>query len=132
MIKINVVTPEGKLFEEEASILIIRNNDGEQAIMTDHIPVVIAINPGYVRLVKDDKTLYVTIVGGFLEFSNNIANVICQEAEVGRDHENALKHLADLRKQRLDENRQKNIDFTKAERDLREQIKKINASNYKH
>jgi F-type H+-transporting ATPase subunit epsilon len=130
MIKINVVTPEGKLFEEEASILIIRNSDGEQAIMKNHIPVVITINPGYIRLKKNDEVLYVTIVGGFLEFSNNTVNVVAQEAEVGRDHENALKHLAELRSQRLSENKRKNIDFTKAERELREQIKKINASKY--
>ncbi len=130
MIKINVVTPQGKLFEEEAKIIIVRNVDGEQAIMQDHTPVVIAINPGYVRLVKDDETLFVTIVGGFLEFSNNVVNVVAQEAEIGRDHENALKHLADLRKERLDENRRRNIDFTKAERELKEQIKNINASQY--
>ncbi|QVK17778.1 ATP synthase F1 subunit epsilon [Mycoplasmatota bacterium] len=130
MIKINVVTPEGKLFEEDASIIIVRNSDGEQAIMQDHTPIVIAINPGYVRLIKDNETLYVTIIGGFLEFSNNLVNVVAQEAEIGKDHENALKHLADLRKKRLDENKRKNIDFTKAERDLKEQIKNINASKY--
>lgn len=131
MIKINVVTPEGKLFEEDANIIIVRNVDGEQAIMQDHTPVVIAINPGYVRLIKDQETLYVTIVGGFLEFSNNIVTVVAQEAEIGRDHENALKHLYDLRKKRLDENRRKNIDFTKAERELKKQIQNIHASEYK-
>lgn len=131
MIKINVVTPRGKLFEEEATTIIVRNIDGEQAIMRDHTPVVIAINPGYVRLIRDDETLFVTIIGGFLEFSNNIVTVVAQEAEVGRDHENALKHLEDLRKKRLDENKRKNIDFTKAERELKEQIKSINASKYK-
>lgn len=131
MIKINVVTPGGRLFSEEASILIVRNNDGEQAILKDHVPVVIAINPGYIRLVRNDETLYITIVGGYLEFSNNVANIIAQEAEIGKDHENALKHLAELRKLRLEENKRRNIDFTKAERELREQIKKINASKYK-
>lgn len=130
MIKINVVTPEGKLFEEDASIIVVRNVDGEQAIMQDHTPVVIAINPGYVRLIKDNETLFVTIVGGFLEFSNNVVTVVAQEAEIGKNHDNALKHLATLRKQRLDENKRKNIDFTKAERELREEIRNINASKY--
>ncbi len=132
MIKINVVTPSGKLFEEETTSIIVRNIDGEQAILKDHIPIVIAINPGYVRLIKGDETLYVTIVGGFLEFSNNVVNVVCQEAEIGRDHESALKHLSDLRKERLAENKRKNIDFTKAERELKEQIKNVNASKYKN
>lgn len=132
MIKINVVTPNGKLFEEETTSIIVRNIDGEQAILKDHLPVVIAINPGYVRLVKENETLYVTIVGGFLEFSNNVVNVVCQEAEIGRDHESALKHLYELRKQRLDENKRKNIDFTKAERELKKQVKNVTASKYKN
>jgi F-type H+-transporting ATPase subunit epsilon len=131
MIKIKVVTPQGKLFEEDVNIIIVRNSDGEQAIMKDHTPVVIAINPGYIRLERNDETFFVTIVGGFLEFSNNVINVVAQEAEVGKNHESALKHLEDLRKQRLDENKKKNIDFTKAERELRDQVRKINASQYR-
>ncbi|NLG82474.1 MAG: ATP synthase F1 subunit epsilon [Bacilli bacterium] len=130
MIKINVVTPLGVLFEEEVEMIVFRNTEGEQAILENHIPVVVTLNPGYVRLKRNGETLYVTVVGGFLEFSNNIVTVIAQEAEVGRDHENALKHLEDLRKKRLEENRKRNIDFTRAERDIKEEIKKIKASKY--
>lgn len=130
MIKINVVTPLGVLFEEEVEMIVFRNTEGEQAILESHIPVVVTLNPGYVRLKRNGETLYVTVVGGFLEFSNNIVTVIAQEAEVGRDHENALKHLEDLRKKRLEENRKRNIDFTRAERDIKEEIKKIKASKY--
>jgi len=130
MIKINVVTPLGVLFEEEVEMIVFRNTEGEQAILESHIPVVVTLNPGYVRLKRNGETLYVTVVGGFLEFSNNIVTVIAQEAEVGRDHENALKHLEDLRKKRLEENRKRNIDFTRAEREIKEEIKKIKASKY--
>lgn len=130
MIKINVVTPLGILFQEEVEMVIFRNNEGEQAILQNHIPIVVTLNPGYVRLQRNNETLYVTVVGGFLEFSNNVVNVIAQEAEVGRDHENALKHLAELRKRRLEENKKRNIDFTRAERQIREELKKIKASKY--
>lgn len=130
MIKINVVTPLGILFQEEVEMVIFRNNEGEQAILQNHIPIVVMLNPGYVRLQRNNETLYVTVVGGFLEFSNNVVNVIAQEAEVGRDHENALKHLAELRKRRLEENKKRNIDFTRAERQIREELKKIKASKY--
>lgn len=130
MIKINVVTPLGVLFEEEVEMIVFRNTEGEQAILESHIPVVVTLNPGYVRLKRNGETLYVTVVGGLLEFSNNIVTVIAQEAEVGRDHENALKHLEDLRKKRLEENRKRNIDFTRAEREIKEEIKKIKASKY--
>jgi len=130
MIKINVVTPLGILFQEEVEMVIFRNNEGEQAILQNHIPIVVTLNPGYVRLQRNNETLYVTVVGGFLEFSNNVVNVIAQEAEVGRDHENALKHLVELRKRRLEENKKRNIDFTRAEREIREELKKIKASKY--
>lgn len=130
MITVNVVTPDGELLSEVVDSIVIRNDDGEQGILKDHIPVVIAIDSGFVRLRRGDDLVYVTILGGFLEFSHNIATVIAQEAEIGRDYENALKHLKEYRKQRLDENRQRLIDFTKAERELREQVKKIQAGKY--
>lgn len=131
MIEVKVITPEGLLLSERVEIVMVSNEDGEQGIMKDHIPLVVTINPGYIRLRRNDEMLYVTILGGYLEFSHNVATIIAQEAEVGMDYENALKHLHDYRKQRQEENRQKTIDFTKAERDLREHIKNINASKFK-
>lgn len=125
-----VVTPEGLLFTDTTDMIVIQNSDGEQGILKDHIPVVITIDPGYVRLKRNDETIFVTIIGGFLEFSQNVATVIAQEAEIGRDHQNAIKHLNAYRRQRLDENRKRVIDFTKAERELRDQIRNINASKY--
>lgn len=130
MIEINVVTPEGQLFSEQADMIIARNEEGEMAILKDHLPIVVAIDPGYIRLQRDDKDLYITIVGGFLEFSNNLVSVIAQEAEIGRDPENALRHLAELRRIRADENKRKNVDFTKAERELKKNIKDIGAGEY--
>lgn len=130
MIKVNVVTPDGQLLTEDVESIVVRNDDGEQGILKDHIPVVIAIDSGFVRLRRGEDLVYVTVLGGFLEFSNNVATVIAQEADVGRDYENALKHLKEYRQQRLEENRQRMIDFTKAERELREQVKNIQASKY--
>lgn len=129
MIKVRVVTPSGQLFEEETQIIIARNILGEQAIMKDHLPLVVAIDPGYVRFIRNDETLYITIVGGFLEFSDNEAKIVAQEAEIGRDHENALNHLVKLRSQRTEENRRRSIDFTKAERDLRKSIGEIGGAS---
>lgn len=129
MIKINVVTPAGQLLEEEIEMIIVRNEEGEQAILQDHVPSVIAIDPGYIRLKRNDEQLYVTVVGGFLEFSNNIVNVIAQEAEIGRNPESALKHLAYLRNERMEENRRRSVDFAKAERDLKRLIQEIGAGN---
>ena len=130
MIKVNVVTPDGQLLTEDVESIVVRNDDGEQGILKDHIPVVIAIDSGFVRLRRGEDLVYVTVLGGFLEFSNNVATVIAQEADVGRDYENALKHLKECRKHRLEENRHRMIDFTKAVRDLREQVNNIQASKY--
>lgn len=130
MIKVIVVTPDGHLLTDDAESLIIRNDDGMMGILKNHVPIVVAIDSGYVRLRRGEEMIYVTMISGFVEFRNNVARVIAQEAHVGKNHESALEHLKEYRKQRLEENRQRLIDFTKAERELREQVKEIQASQF--
>lgn len=130
MIRVDVVTPDGHLLTDEAESLVIRNEEGMLGILSNHLPIVVVIDEGFVRLRRGDEKLYVTVIGGFLEFRNNFARIIAQEAHIGRDHISALEHLKAYRKQRLDENRQRLLDFMKMERELREQVKEIQAGKY--
>lgn len=130
MIRVDVVTPDGHLLTDEAESLVIRNEEGMLGILSNHLPIVVVIDEGFVRLRRGDEKLYVTVIGGFLEFRNNFARIIAQEAHIGRDHISALEHLKAYRKQRLDENRQRLVDFMKMERKLREQVKEIQAGKY--
>ncbi len=126
--KISVVTPHGELYNEDIEYVVVSSKmNGEFAIMKDHIPIISSIDIGYVKMVRDEKELYTVVINGVVEHSNNIINVIAQEAHVGLSKDSALDHLNTVRNERLAENKRRNVDFAKAERELKKNIKDAKA-----
>jgi F-type H+-transporting ATPase subunit epsilon len=127
--QIIVVTPAGKLYDEQVDYVVVASHlTGQFALMKNHTPVISSIDRGYVKMVKEDTNLVTVILNGVVEFSNNIVNVIAQEAHIGYTEQSAMEHLLSVRKERLEENKRRSIDFGKAEKDLVENIQKAKAS----
>ena len=123
--KVIVSTHQGVIYDEEVDYIVVHDqNDGEYAMLSNHIPVVSVLDSGHIKLVKDNESLYIALLSGIVEFHDNTATVLVQEAQAGKTLESAKEHLLDLRKERLDKNRQESSDFTKMEKELADNIKK--------
>ena len=81
------------------------------------------IDTGYVKMVIGEEKLYAVVINGVVEHQDNTINVIAQEAEVGLDEDKAMAHLETVRAERLAENKRRNVDFAKAERELKKSVK---------
>lgn len=127
--KISVSTHQGKLYDDEITYAVIKNADGEFAIMKNHIPLVCIIPDGYIKLVVPGQELYLAIINGMLEFKENIITVIAQGAHIGYSKESALEHLESIRSERLESNRKANIDFTQKEKELLDNIRTTKAGS---
>ncbi|MDE6660775.1 MAG: F0F1 ATP synthase subunit epsilon [Anaeroplasmataceae bacterium] len=125
--KLIVSTHQGVLYNEEVDYVVVHNADGEFAILKEHIPVIAVMDEGYVKMVKATEEFYIVITNGILEFHDNVASVLAQEAHLGKDKEEAKQQLVDFRKQRLDENRKEQVDFTQKEKELREHLRNSKA-----
>lgn len=126
--KISVVTPHGELYNEDIDYVVVSSKmNGEFAMMKDHIPIISSIDIGYVKMVRGEKELYTVVINGVVEHNNNIINVIAQEAHVGLSKESALDHLNTVREERIQENKRRNVDFAKAERELKKNVKEAKA-----
>lgn len=122
-----VTTPKGKMYDEEIDYLVVKNEDGEYAILKNHIPDISIIPEGYVKLVRQSLEYYVAVINAILEFKNNECVVLAQEAHIGTDVEAAKKNILEVRKQRLEENKKINIQMTEQEKDLARNIKEAKA-----
>ncbi len=127
--KLVVVTPSGELFNETVDYIVISSkNNGDFAIMKDHAPIISAIDVGYIKMIQGDKTLYTVVINGALEQQDNQINIIAQEAHVGLNKDSAMDHLNEVRKERLEANRQRTQDFLQAEKELRKNLREARAS----
>ncbi|PKL00171.1 MAG: ATP synthase F1 subunit epsilon [Tenericutes bacterium HGW-Tenericutes-1] len=128
--KIIVVTPEGELYNEEVTSVIVSSaNNGEYGILTGHLPIVSTIDTGFVRMTFNQLTYYVAIVNGLVQQVHDVITVIAQDAYIGESKESAFENLNQIRKARIESNRQRNLELAMAENELKKQIKQTGAGN---
>ncbi len=128
-IKVTVSTHQGKLYDEMCDHITIKNQNGEFAILKDHIPVCTVVTEGYVKLVRGEEEFYLSLINGLVEFNNNICNVVSQEAHIGQNYDSAMEHLNSVRNARLEENRKINADYTHSEKQIRDNLKQTKAGS---
>ena len=104
---VSVVSPEEKVWEGEAELVIARSPEGEFGIMRGHIPFLAALVPGTVAVVSDDDREEFFVPGGFLEASGSRDDyhviVLADSAEpAGEIDLEEAKQRRDEAKQRVD------------------------------
>ena len=126
--KLSIVTPKGKFYDDEVDYVVIDGDNGQIAIMDNHSPVVVSVSLGFIKRVIKDVEYFYMVEGAIIEYQNNIVNVIASEINYGDTLELATSNFNKMRENQRLENNRKLIDFTKLERDLAKNIKEINAS----
>jgi F-type H+-transporting ATPase subunit epsilon len=116
---VEVLTPEGEVFEGEVQQVSTRTEVGEIGILANHAPLLAALQPTELRLhVSDTETKRYAQAHGWLQMFGNRARLLVEEAIAPEDLDaGALKdQLADA-EQRLSENDEGSADFARAEKD---------------
>ncbi len=79
--RVEIVTPDARLFTGSADMVIARGVRGEEGFLTDHEPMVMSLGYGELRLYQGDQVSNrFAIFGGFLEFRDNVAWVLSDDA----------------------------------------------------
>lgn len=126
--KLSIVNPKGIIFEGETEYVVVEGNNGQLAILENHIPIVVPIKEGFIKRILNNEEYFYKLVSGLLEYSDNIITVIAQEVGVGASLEEAKENLENIRKEQKEKNYARTMDYAKIERDLAKNIKEIKAS----
>ena len=129
VIKLIVSTHQGKLFDEICDYILVKGNDSDFGILPNHIPLITSFEYGFIKFVYAKQELFLCLQSAVLEFKNNEFTVLAQEAHVGEDMASASKYLEEIRAERLDKNRQIEVDLASTEKDLLDNIKRAKAGN---
>jgi F-type H+-transporting ATPase subunit epsilon len=76
---LDIVTPEKNIYSDEINALTVPTTTGEITILPGHINLLTQIAPGEL-VIKDKKTVYMGITGGFLEINNNTITILADFA----------------------------------------------------
>jgi len=98
---LEIITPEKVIYKDEVNEVIVPTENGEIAILPNHINLLTQINPGELIIKKGDSQQYLAITGGFLEVSNNKISIIAEYAVKAQDIEVARAMEAKKRAEKV-------------------------------
>jgi F-type H+-transporting ATPase subunit epsilon len=85
-VDVAIVSPEKKVWEGEADMVVARSPEGEFAILRGHIPFLAALVPGAVKIGSGDSQEVFFITGGVLEASGSRDETAPPGAESGSSY----------------------------------------------
>lgn len=106
-IKLELTTPERKVFEDEVDQITLPTKEGEITILPHHIPLVGILVPGMATVVKDGTETFLAVSGGFIEVQpDNRVIVLADTAERAEElDEKKIEEARERAKQMMDEKR---------------------------
>lgn len=85
MIKLEIVTPEKKVFDDSVDSVTIPTATGEIGILPNHVPLISSLKSGILSYTKGTTTEKMVISGGFIEVSGNKASILANIAETSEE-----------------------------------------------
>lgn len=114
-IRLEVVTPEQEVVNEEAQIVMAPGSEGEFGVLIGHTPFMAALKTGTLRYRDNAGTEhYIFVSGGFAEALPTKVTVLAESAERRRDIDAERARRAMERAQQRLAAAQDEIDFTRA------------------
>ena len=97
-LNVRVITPDKVVWDASADELILPSSTGQLGILTDHAPLLTALDIGVMRVRTDKEWTPIVLMGGFAEVENDELTILVNGAEEGSsiDKEAAQKELEEM------------------------------------
>jgi F-type H+-transporting ATPase subunit epsilon len=82
-LNVRVITPDRIVWDANAEELILPSSTGQLGILTDHAPLLTALDIGVMRLKTGGNWISFVLMEGFAEVDDNKITILCNGAEEG-------------------------------------------------
>ena len=81
---VTIVTPDGTIYDEPATLLVMKTSEGQMGLMKNHQPIIAALAIDELRLKHAGETedTVIAVNGGFIDFNGQVATVVAGSAEL--------------------------------------------------
>jgi F-type H+-transporting ATPase subunit epsilon len=82
-LNVRVITPDKVVWDAMADELILPSSTGQIGVLTDHAPLLTALDIGVMKLKSDAGWTSIVLMEGFAEVEDNKVTILCNGAEEG-------------------------------------------------
>ncbi|MCX7698223.1 MAG: ATP synthase F1 subunit epsilon, partial [Candidatus Goldbacteria bacterium] len=129
-LKINIETPEKKIFEGKILFLVAPGIEGEFGVLPEHTPFVTVLKPGVVSFKKEDGNIEMLAVsGGYIEVTRDKIILLVETAERPEEIDiETIKRRKEEKEKLLKSKSKKDIDYDMIQSELLKEIAKLKAA----
>lgn len=84
-LQLEIVTPEGRVLSDTVETVVLPGSEGELGVLPEHVPMVVQLKPGQLRITRSAEALVFVIGGGLAEITGSQVRVLTEMA-VNADH----------------------------------------------
>lgn len=134
---VNVVTPNGLVYDHHAAIVVAKTVDGEIGILPKHAPIIVPLAIDEVRVKRTDSDTHVdwiAVSGGIMEVRDNRVSIISDSAERERDIDVSRAERAKQKAERMIKEAKENANTDELRRAtvaLNRAVNRINVSKHR-
>lgn len=125
--RLEIVTPQKKVFSEDVKFLVAPGTDGELGILPEHTPLITSLNIGVLRIQQEGKNIKVVVSGGFMEVRNSKVTVLATSAERAESIDVARAEAAKQRAEARLAAKGTDLDVLRAELALKRALTRLKA-----
>jgi len=79
-IKLEIVTPEAKIFSDDVDMVTLTGSDGEMGILPQHMPLMTQLVAGEIIAQKGGKTIFLAVGDGFVQVTGDRVAILTDMA----------------------------------------------------
>lgn len=122
---LEIVTPERKVYAQEAEMVIVKGAAGELGILPNHIPLVTPLNIAPVRVKRGGSEDKIAVHGGFMEVRKDKVVILAEAAELPEEIDVERAQAAKARAEKRLADKQEGIDMLRAQLALNRAINRL-------
>lgn len=122
---LQVISAERVLYEDDVDMVVCPGIEGELGILPNHAPIFTLLQPGEVRVRKDNQEESIFVTGGFLQVSQTKVVVLADSGEHAADIDEARAQEARTRAEERIRDSAGEVDLARAEAALRRSVVRL-------
>ena len=129
--KLQIITPEKKVFDGETEQIIVRTTVGDVGILNGHEPYCAALGIGQMRIMIDGEFRHAATSGGIIKVSREKTVVLVDSCEWADEIDvDRAEHAKDTAEERM-RSAQSDKQIKMAEYKLKRALNRINAAKFR-
>ena len=98
-LKLEIVTPEAKVYSEDVEMVTLPAVDGEMGVFPNHVPLMTQVTPGEIVVRKDGRDVLLAVGEGFVKITGDHVAIMTDMAMKAEDIDEAQAEEARRRAQ---------------------------------